>query len=241
MEPTNNKYRFFRFIKYIKNFFFKIFRRKNKTAKYVEINGSECINRDNDTTKIIKYTKNTININEQNNSCRKLQSVVLPDKLESINVKGAFEHCGKLSYMIYPKNIDTIQEKTHHDCISLKRVHCLGSIKEIKDGAFEGCDKLSIFTFLNTNTLKKIGKRAFKYCFSMKKIIIPESVEIIDDDAFYSCSELKELIIKSKKIKFGINVFEKCNKLKIVKVRKEMEQDIIKILPSSKIKIKVIK
>ena len=41
--------------------------------------------------------------------------------------------------------------------------------------------------------IKKIEKGAFAGCGSLKRVVIPDSVEVVGEYAFYKCDELEEL------------------------------------------------
>ena len=51
---------------------------------------------------------------------------------------------------------------------------------------------------------KRIGVEAFKNCWWLKKVVIPESVEIIGNHAFYECISATIILKKSKRKFKGI-------------------------------------
>ena len=58
----------------------------------------------------------------------------------------------------------------------------------------------------------KIGYAAFWCCSELRKVIIPKSVERIENGAFNGCRKATIILKKSKKnfVKIGINVFHGC-------------------------------
>ena len=52
---------------------------------------------------------------------------------------------------------------------------------------FFGCKLLEYVDLSSASKLKKISKNAFKNCSSLKKIILPQSIEKIEENAFYNC------------------------------------------------------
>ena len=65
---------------------------------------------------------------------------------------------------------------------------------------------------------REINSRVFWNCYQLKKVVIPESVEIIGDGAFYECSNA-EIILKKpmRKFSIGINAFRYCKSVEYVK------------------------
>lgn len=53
-------------------------------------------------------------------------------------------------------------------------------------------------SFAVTVGIKEIGKKAFYMCENLELIVIPNSVEIIDDEAFRDCKPLKYIVIPSR-------------------------------------------
>lgn len=78
--------------------------------------------------------------------------------------------------------------------LALERVVLPESMVEIGNGAFENIATLR--TVVLGQSLQRIGKRAFDGCLSLKinDLIMPSSVEEIDDYAFYGCSATKETL-----------------------------------------------
>ena len=70
-------------------------------------------------------------------------------------------------------------------------------------------------------TLKSIGKSSFAYS-SIKKILLPESLNIIDDCAFESCCDLEEIIIPNSVTSIGKSSFHACLKLKEVQLSENL-------------------
>ncbi len=63
------------------------------------------------------------------------------------------------------------------------------------------------------NTLKVIGGCVFEDCTSLTDITIPESVEIIRGDAFYGCTSLESLTIPASVLEVGNSCFDRCTSL----------------------------
>lgn len=85
---------------------------------------------------------------------------------------------------------------------------------KIGDNAFKSCFNLKSITIPNSVT--SIGIASLQQ-LNFSSITIPDSVKSIGAGAFYGCRYLKEVIILSKKInKLSDSIFELCNALKYV-------------------------
>ena len=73
----------------------------------------------------------------------------------------------------------------------------------------------SIKQILLPDTIKEIGKNAFKYCSKLESILLPESVTKIGDRAFDSCSGISEVVVPSKLQKIE-RIFTDCKNLSSV-------------------------
>lgn len=63
------------------------------------------------------------------------------------------------------------------------------------------------------NGIRKIGRMAFAYC-GLEKIIIPDTLLMIDEYAFYDCDSLKEVIIPDSVTTIGDFAFYACDGMK---------------------------
>ena len=74
-------------------------------------------------------------------------------------------------------------------------------------------DEVEIPAFIEEKPVTKIGKKAFLSCKSLLKIILPETIEILEEWAFAYCSSLQSVVLPKKKMEFGKGVFFHCNSL----------------------------
>ena len=88
-------------------------------------------------------------------------------------------------------------------------------------------------TFLNCSTLKHIvlpkhlkviNTSAFKNCKSLKTINLPESLTTIGKTAFYNCTSLDSIIIPNSVTSLGNNTFENCTNLKHIELPDTIKQ-----------------
>ena len=89
------------------------------------------------------------------------------------------------------------------------------SIKEgtriICDKAFSFCGSLS--KIIIPSSVTSTGDNAFMGCRSLLDIVIPSSVTSIGDDAFFACSSLSKIVIPSSVTSIGDDAFAGCHSL----------------------------
>ncbi len=81
----------------------------------------------------------------------------------------------------------------------------------IASRAFRGCYSLESLTIPDSVT--SIGDAAFSECIRLTSLTIPNSVTSIGDAAFYDCNSLESLTIPDSVTSIGISVFGFCNSL----------------------------
>ena len=71
-------------------------------------------------------------------------------------------------------------------------------------------DELIIPSKINEDIVTKIGRYAFSECNQLISVIIPDTVEIIDDGAFFHCANLTSIHLPDSVNEIGIGAFEEC-------------------------------
>lgn len=112
--------------------------------------------------------------------CSLLESVSLSSGLQIVG-KSAFTSCPTLKEVTLPATLTSIYVGAFSRCTSLKSIVIPGSVHTIGPSAFLGCTALQQVTI--ENGVKAIGSSAFMNC-NIKEIIIPESVNLIEEDPF---------------------------------------------------------
>lgn len=147
--------------------------------------------------------------------CSSLMEAILPEGL--IRIDGyAFRECSSLSSIVLPSTLEEIGEYLFQNCTSLLEADLsacssITSLSSIFDGCtalksaslpsgissieglFSGCSALESLDISLCTKISKIGERAFQNCTSLKEIILPASIRIIDEYAFYGCSSLQSV------------------------------------------------
>lgn len=88
------------------------------------------------------------------------------------------------------------------------------------EGAFQGRSNITKITL--PDTIKTIGKYAFYNCVSLKSIVIPEGVTLIDEAAFAGCTNLKNVTIPSTVESFGAAAFRDCENLESITIPEDV-------------------
>ena len=158
------------------------------------------------------------------NGCSSLSSVVIGNSVTSVGYS-SFSDCDNIESMTIPfvgTKLDG-SEYTHFSALfdggyvmtttypsKLKEVTITGGTT-IDDDAFKGCYNVTSITL--PNTLTSIGKNAFLGCKNLKSVIIPEKVTIIDLEAFAECSSLTSVKMPTALKTIGSNAFRSCTSL----------------------------
>lgn len=118
-----------------------------------------------------------------------ITSIVLPEGLEVVECL-AFENCKYLENITFPSTLIKIGECAFDGCVSLKQID------------------------LSKTKLTQITEGAFVDCKNLEKVILPESVKMLQLGAFARCN-IKEINLDNVNTIWD-NVFENCKNLKLV-------------------------
>jgi hypothetical protein len=86
-------------------------------------------------------------------------------------------------------------------------------------GAFEGRSKIEVIYFANNSKITTIGANAFKDCTSLRKIVLPSSITLIEEGAFSGCTALTEIVFAANatvEMTIETRAFENCTALKSI-------------------------
>lgn len=145
-------------------------------------------------------------------NCTKLKSIVLPEKLQSIEYgdwdSGVFANCSSLTDVKF-KACNNIGSRAFSGCYALKHITLPSDLKTINQYAFANCDNLHSVDF--PPLLESIGTYAFQKC-ALDSISLP-GLTRIDEYAFSGCRNLKEVKVPSTLESVGDNAFSGCTQL----------------------------
>ena len=166
--------------------------------------------------------------------------VVIPDTIEGLPVRillgvtaqndngytgvvqGVFEDTAIKSVYI-PSSVSYLGLATFAHCTKLEQVEFAKGcgITSLDTSAFESCTAL---TSVDLSPLTKLKKTyySFRDCTSLKEVIFPEGMTIIDEGSFLNCSALKSLYLPDSLEKIVKNAFDGCIGLEYISVGKNL-------------------
>ncbi len=109
-----------------------------------------------------------------------LTEIVLPGSITSVDYQ-AFVGWDKLNSLSFGENITKISGDSIKNCASITSVTIKGVLSELGDGVFSDCPNLTNLSFEAIPTIKKF--------------VLPESIETIPDYMFYDWTSLEELYL----------------------------------------------
>ena len=166
-----------------------------------------------------------------------LLSVEFPDTLKTMG-SGAFSDCHHLTSVNMENTaLTTISTRAFAFCTQLSNVKLPKNLTKINDSAFEFTDlgknplvlpetvthigayslqKANIEEFCPKNKVY-IGVAAFAYS-TLKKVVLPEGVTVIEPNTFYGCTLLEEVVLPTSLTKIDYRAFEQCTALKSISI-----------------------
>ena len=132
-------------------------------------------------------------------------------------------HVSSLEEVVLPDGMTEIPDRTFHFCWSLKSVDMPESIQKIGNSAFQYDISLNI-DFSKLTNLKEIGYSAFMlqgYADAdggIKQIILPDSVEKIDNYVFWGQANVTQVVIPESVKYIGYSAFHKLSSLKQLEI-----------------------
>lgn len=172
--------------------------------------------------------------------CHSLDTLEFPNSLESIGNYAFGTKTAGDSYGHYTNAIH-VQES---EMMGAKSIQMSTNIKNIGNGAFLGCAKIT--TIAIPNTLETVGSSVFAHCYSLKTIDVPEifyeqsvygfnecnsitsvnvpeGAESLADNIFRGCDGIKTVIVSSTVKTIGSNAFGGCYALKTLTLNEGLE------------------
>lgn len=173
----------------------------------------------------------------------------LPSSVETIGM-GAFKKT-KINAVTLPDSIKEVGVSAFRST-NIQSLVVSEAMTEINDYTFADNKKLKIIRFGNGQTdksckgLTRIGKRAFyktgirsvsvfsgmissvgtaseNALKTVNKLILPDGVEVIDDEAFAECTSLTEVVLPNSLKRIGKRAFAGCKKLEMITWSEKLE------------------
>ncbi len=125
--------------------------------------------------------------------CVRLQVVSIPDTVQKIG-QSAFAACHSLWDISLPEGLQVIEFSVFIDCKSLEEIAIPFTVHKIKDQAFAGCSSLQFLSFLHSN-VTYLGIKCFYGCESLTKVSLPLQLTTIHRGAFGNCTKLTDVLL----------------------------------------------
>lgn len=121
--------------------------------------------------------------------CRSLENIEIPDSVTSIGAC-AFSDCSVLTNLTLPDSITEIGESAFSNCVSLNKIVLPSKLTSLGEVAFGNCNAEISFP-ASLKYIPRLGSNA------VRKVIIPEGIEILKEEAFLECKNLTEITLPS--------------------------------------------
>ena len=138
--------------------------------------------------------------NEAFGSCVSLESVTLPATVTSIGYK-SFDYCLKLTDVTLPDGLQSIGEWAFSDT-AMPSVVIPGGVKNVSMAAFQRNPNLAMLvvsernpnltTLVVSEGVETIGGGTFGVCHQLATIVLPSTLNRIDDHAFMAWQKIKD-------------------------------------------------
>ena len=127
-------------------------------------------------------------------NCKKLESIKFNNKLNCIG-NSAFEGCASLRKIELPDSLQMIDDLAFCYCSSLYNVVIPVGVENIGYGMFGGCEKLTHIDMRTNKLIEFVDLFPYPvYNYSIKTLVVPRGVKIIQMDAF-QCASLNEVVV----------------------------------------------
>ena len=155
--------------------------------------------------------------------CENLTNIIFPENIEEIGGT-AFSNCEALASVDLSncKKLDKIGESAFNWCPSLEEVLLPESLSSIGKSAFCGC-KIRNIDFSACKLLSKFPDNLFNMCKSLEEVVWPPHLKEIGDVAFSDCESLRRVELPDSVEVLGEQVFSGC-KLKSLSLPKNIKK-----------------
>lgn len=146
----------------------------------------------------------------------------------------------RMTEVVFPFSLQEIQGEAFADCSELKRITFANTPHEISLNAFAGSENIretnieNKFDFRNKYKMMNLDisdvkslslegeviiPQFYAYASGIKKIVIPDTVQVINSKAFAHCSSLEKIIFESNLDEIASDAFENCDNVKEIQWR----------------------
>lgn len=143
--------------------------------------------------------------------CTHLENISIPASVTSIG-NYAFSYCEAIKQITIPAGVTSIGRETFYDC-GFSQITIPTSVISIGDYAFAGTKLTSVNVPASVTTL---GEGVFRGCSSLTDVVLPGTMTEIPEEMFASCWQLPNITIPGTVMKIGEEAFSWCNNLRSI-------------------------
>ena len=155
--------------------------------------------------------------------CKGLENVIIGNGVKVIE-DYAFISCESLKSVNFGNSLESIGYEAFYACHSLESLSLPASLCEIGKYAFSNCDQMTTLIFAKEIQLEKIGSSSFAGCKSIKSVIIPDSVRIIEASAFKDCYSIASLSVGDGVTEIEEYAFSGCTGIENISFGNSLEK-----------------
>ena len=147
--------------------------------------------------------------------CSELNSINLPDNIEFIG-EGSFQNCENLTNIAIPEGTEYIGEYAFLLCSGLTNIKIPHSVKELGMNAFAYCSNLATVTIESNSIVSTDYYMAYfdnigtTFGNQVTSYILGDSIKVIGKEAFRFCSRLTDIVISKNVTNIGERAFGSC-------------------------------
>ncbi|MDE5790460.1 MAG: leucine-rich repeat domain-containing protein, partial [Muribaculaceae bacterium] len=150
--------------------------------------------------------------NESFADCRLLTMDALPETIISIG-DHAFEGCIRVSFSRMPENLTELGEGAFSGCTAIKEMTFNDKFNgSLPSYTFMDCTQLERVD-LSTTEIHSIEQEAFRGCYELDEIILPETLASISYAAFYGTAIRDISFLPANVYEIGEQAFSNCRRL----------------------------
>ena len=155
-----------------------------------------------------------------------LETIAFGNNIKAIQ-EGAFEYCTKIKEVTLPQSVETFGNYIFNGCKNLTFADLSETqIKKMPKYAFSGTPFNAIFQSQKSQQGREFGYSRIRESENKNTLILPPTIEIIEDYAFSKCINLQEVSLDSSITEIGSKCFEGCDNITSFTIEKTKIKEI---------------
>lgn len=135
-------------------------------------------------------------------------------------------YLGNSSKIELPMGLEEISEEAFCECNTIEEVYCPSTLRKIRKRAFMNCTSLRKIK-IDDCLLPNIEDSTFAGCSKLDELKLPNTINEIDNHAFLGCSSLKTLLLSSSIVKIHSNAFQNCKSIVTIWIPFGVKKEIL--------------